>query len=130
MFYLSEKEFRVKMKEQRIKNESILRKQELLKEKNKYKPHKKFSTSKLVLWSIIALVFEIVLFVEFCMVKYGDFSAAYALIGIPATLAPIVWSYFSKSKAENTAGGIVFEQAMKDYFMENSTEDYNSDEVE
>ena len=64
MFYLSEKEFRRKMKEQKIKNESAIRKQELQKEKDKYKTRKKISTSKLVLWTIILLVFQIVFFVE------------------------------------------------------------------
>lgn len=126
MFYLSEKEFRRKMKEQKLKNESAIRKQELQKEKDKYKTHKKISTSKLVLWTIIILVIQIVFFVEYCMVKYGDFSAAYALIGIPATLIPVVWGYYSKSKAENTVGGITYDMAMNNYmnnYFENSPEE-------
>lgn len=44
--------------------------------------------------------------------KYGDLSAMYALIGIPATIIPIVLGYYSKSKAENTAGGITYDMAM------------------
>ena len=36
----------------------------------------------------------------------------YALIGIPATIIPIVLGYYSKSKAENTAGGITYDMAM------------------
>lgn len=116
MFYMSENEFRNKMRKQRLKNQSIARKQELLKEKNRYKePKKSLSTSKMILWAIIALIFEIVVFVEVVMWKWGDFSAVYALIGIPATLIPVVWAYYSKSKAENTAGGITYDMAMKDY---------------
>ena len=116
MFYMSEREFRNKMRKQRLKNQSIARKQELQKEKSRYKePKKSLSTSKMILWAIIVLIFEIVVFVEVVMWKWGDFSAAYALIGIPATLIPVVWAYYSKSKAENTAGGITYDMAMKDY---------------
>ena len=122
MFYLSEKEFQDKLRRAKLKNKSLERKQELRNEKNKHKTRKNFSTSKLVLWAIILLVFEIVLFVEYCMAKWGDFSAAYALIGIPATLIPVVWAYYSKSKAENTQGGITYDMAMKDYEIEDNEE--------
>ena len=46
------------------------------------------------------------------MVKLQDSSSMYVLIGIPASLIPIILGYFYKSKAENTSGGIVFETAM------------------
>lgn len=111
--YMSEKEFRDKMRKIRLRNESDVRKQELREARNKNK--KKFQTSKVILWVMIALVLEIVAFVEFAMMKWGDFSSMYALIGIPATLVPVIWGYYSKARAENTVGGITYETAMKEY---------------
>ena len=43
-----------------------------------------------------------------------DLSQAYALLGIVASLAPVIFGYYSKSRAENTEGGIVYETAMKE----------------
>lgn len=83
--------------------------------KLKAKRYPKFklpSTSKIVLWAVILLNFQIIWFVEKAMMQWGDFSAIYALIGIPATLIPIVWAYYAKSKAENTKGGIIYDSAM------------------
>ncbi|MZT65214.1 hypothetical protein GT674_04240 [Blautia sp. BIOML-A1] len=37
-----------------------------------------------------------------------------ALLGIVASLAPVIFGYYSKSRAENTEGGIVYETAMKE----------------
>lgn len=97
--------------------------QSLKAEQDKYKrKFKKPSTSKIVLWAIILLNLQIVLFVEAAMMRWGDLSAAYALIGIPATLIPTVWGYYSKSKAENTVGGITYDMAMKDYESEDEAE--------
>jgi len=50
----------------------------------------------------------------------------YALIGIPVALAPIIWGYYSKSKAENTSGGIVYDMAMRST-EDNSTYDTEED---
>lgn len=111
--YMSEKEFRNKMRKIRLRSESDARKQELYEAKHKNK--KKFQTSKVILWVMIALVLEIVAFVEFAMMKWGDFSSMYALIGIPATLVPVIWGYYSKAKSENTVGGITYETAMRSY---------------
>lgn len=114
MKYITEKEYNALMKQAKARNASKLRLSKIKAEQDKYK--KKFkmpSTSKIVLWAVILLNIEIILFVEHAMIKWGDFSAAYALIGIPATLIPTVWGYYSKSKAENTVGGIVYDMAMK-----------------
>lgn len=75
---------------------------------------KKWSTSKIVLLVVFILCIEIVVFCEVMMSKYGDLSAMYALIGVPATLIPIVCGYMIKSKAENTQGGITYDMAMLD----------------
>lgn len=114
MKYITEKEYNTLMKQAKARNASKLRLSKIKAEQDKYK--KKFkmpSTSKIVLWAVILLNIEIILFVEHAMIKWGDFSSAYALIGIPATLIPTVWGYYSKSKAENTVGGIVYDIAMK-----------------
>lgn len=70
------------------------------------------SNSKLVLWAIVALVFAITIWFMYESHRLCDLSQAYALLGVVATLAPVVWAYYSKSKAENTSGGIIYETAM------------------
>ena len=45
------------------------------------------------------------------------------LIGIPATLIPIIWGYYSKAKAENTQGGITYDMAMMQLNQTNGIED-------
>ena len=72
----------------------------------------KLTTSKLALLAVFLLSIQIIIFCEIMINKYGDLSAMYALIGIPATIIPIVLGYYSKSKAENTAGGITYDMAM------------------
>ncbi len=127
MRYISDDEYKAQLKEIKENNKSIKRMQLLNDEKNKMK--KKFrmpSTSKLVLWAVILFSLEIVFFIEYCMVKYADFSATYALIGIPATIIPTILGYFYKSKAENTQGGIVYESAM---MTENINDEEDDDDA-
>lgn len=110
---MTEKEYQTKLKKIQIKNLQKERKDKLKSEKDKYKKkHKLPSTSKLILLGVILLCLEIVIFCEYAMVHLGDTSALYALIGIPVAIAPAVVSYYMKSKAENTEGGIVYEAAM------------------
>lgn len=121
MKYLSEKEFNAKMKRIKAENLTKKRKAELKEERKKGKPQKRvFSTSKVVLIGMILICVEIVLFCEYAMLKLMDTSSMYVLIGIPVALAPIIWGYYSKSKAENTSGGIVYETAMAQLDIENS----------
>lgn len=111
---MTTKEYEAKLKRIEQKNKQIEMRRELKAKKlSRFPKMKKPSTSKLVLLAVLLLNFQIVVFVERAMLQWGDFSAAYALIGIPATLIPIVWGYYSKSKAENTQGGIVYDMAMK-----------------
>lgn len=113
MRYMSELEYDIEMKRIKRENSSRRRIQKLQEEKNKLKKkHKLPPTSKLVLLVVFALSIQIIAFVEFVMLKYGDFSAAYALIGIPVTIVPTILGYYHKSKAENTEGGIIYEKAM------------------
>ena len=124
MPYISEKKFQKRMQEIQRDNLSKERKRKLREEKLKYFPKFKFpSTSKLILLAVILLCLEIVFFCQYVMIELGDTSAMYVLIGIPVTLVPTIWAYYSKSKAENTVGGIVFETAMKENDCVQSTED-------
>lgn len=76
---------------------------------------KKLTTSKLLLLAVFLMSIEIIMFCEFMMAKFGDFSSMYALIGVPATLVPTIISYYVKSRAENTVGGITYDTAMLEY---------------
>lgn len=121
MNYISEREFDSKMKQIKTENISKQRRALLKEEKRKYEAkHKLPSASKLVLLGVILLCIQIVFFCEYAMLKLGDASSMYVLIGIPVALTPIIWGYYSKSKAENTSGGIVFETAMAQLNVANS----------
>ena len=125
MSFISEKEYETRMKKIKCYNASKERKRKLREAKRKHMPKLKLpSTSKLILFGAVLLCLEIVIFCEYVMIALGDTSAMYVLIGIPATLIPIIWGYFSKAKAENTAGGIVFETA-----MQSNQNQYNDNEV-
>ena len=122
MRYISEKEFNFRMKEIQKENLSRERARKLKDEKRKGKQKRKLpSTSKLILLGMILLCVQIVIFCEYAMMTLYDASSLYVLIGIPAALAPIIWGYYSKSKAENTVGGIVYDTAMAEMQMQNET---------
>lgn len=107
--------FRKQMAKIEAQGEKQLRKRQLKAKRESYKtPRKPISASKLFIWAIVLIVFEIIIWAEYEMHRLSDMSQAYALIGIVASLVPIMWGYFSKSKAENTQGGIVYDSAMKD----------------
>lgn len=113
--YLSEKDFNNRLKQIQAENVQKERLEILKKEKSKYKKKFKFklpSTSKLILLVASLLCFQIVIFCEYVMFKFQDTSAMYALIGVPASLIPVVLGYYYKAKAENTIGGIVYDTAM------------------
>lgn len=114
MWYMSKKEYESRLKKIKYKNLTKERKAKLKAEMAKYKPKRKPpSTSKIILFAVFLLCIQIVAFCEYAMITLSDASAMYVLIGIPATLVPTVISYYNKSRAENTVGGIVFETAMQ-----------------
>lgn len=118
---ISEKEFEFRMREIKKDNLSKERARKLKEEKQKgMVKHKLPSTSKLILFGMILLCIQIVAFCEYAMMTLGDTSALYVLIGIPAALVPIIWGYYSKSKAENTVGGIVYDTAMAEIYKGNN----------
>lgn len=119
--HISEEEYKVRLKKIQDANKSKERKRKLKEEKVKAKPKKKFklpSTSKLLLLVVFAMCIEILVFAQYAMVKLGDISAMYTLIGVPVTLVPIVIGYLWKSKAENSVGGITYDMAMKNKCLE------------
>lgn len=120
---MSDRQFRSELKSVQIKNEYIRKNNELKKEREKYKRHIKFpSTSKIALFCIIIICLEIIFFVEFATIRLNDINALYALVAVPVTLTPTIWAYYSKSKAENTEGGIVYEASLREY----DNKDYDS----
>ena len=131
MGFISEQEYEIRLKKIKYKNASKERKRKLKEEKRKNMPKSKLpSTSKLILIGAVLLCLQIVIFCEYIMVTLGDTSAMYVLIGIPATLIPIIWGYYSKAKAENTAGGIVYEQAMMQFNQTDDAEDISDVDLE
>lgn len=121
MGYISEKEYESRMKKIQLENLSKERLEKLKQEENKYKAKLKLpSTSKLVLLGVILLCIQIVFFCEYTMLKLCDASSMYVLVGIPVALVPVIWGYYSKSKAENTIGGIIYETAMAKFNVAHS----------
>lgn len=112
MFYMSEKEFREKKRKARLRNEVIVRKQELKKIKNMYKPQKKIQTSKVITAFLMVLLLINCIAIEiyscYAMLVLQDLSALYVLIGASVTtvigevLAYTVYSLksFHETKAE------------------------------
>ena len=117
MRYISEKEYNAEMLRIKHENESKarLRKLRVEKAKGRQKKSRNIPTSKLVLWAMVILVFGIAIWFMYESHRLCDLSQAYALLGIVASLAPVIFGYYSKSRAENTEGGIVYETAMKEH---------------
>lgn len=112
MRYMTDREFRKELSKIKKENEQKRLQQELRNERHKLdEPKRRMPTSKKIAWACIYLVMEIVLFSEFMMWRTGDLSSLYVLIGLVATLCPIIIKFYSKSQAENTKGGIVYDAA-------------------
>lgn len=121
--YLTKQEYELELKKIKEKNQQIKMKQNLKAAKVSRFNIPKISTSKLILIAVLLLNLQIIYFVEKAIITYGDLSALYALIAIPATLIPTVWAYFSKAKAENCAGGITYDSAMEQLRQSSSEND-------
>lgn len=110
---ITKEEFDRRMDVLKERNLSIERRRELRRERFKYIPKIKLpTTSKLVLIVSAALCIEIVAFCQYVMLITLDLSALYAMIGVVASVVPVVLGYFMKSKAQNTKGGITYDMAM------------------
>lgn len=124
MRYISEKEYNAEMLRIKHENESKARLRKLKAEraKGRQKKSRSISNSKLVLWAMVILVFCIAIWFMYESHRLCDLSQAYALLGIVASLTPVIFGYYSKSKAENTEGGIVYETAMKEQEITSNSE--------
>lgn len=113
MIYMSESKYNAKMKKIKESNLSKERKRMLREERMKYWPKVQLpTTSKLVLIVAVLLCVEIIAFCQYIMIVTLDTSALYTMVGAATTMIPIVLGYFTKSKAENTRGGITYDMAM------------------
>lgn len=121
--YLTSREYELELKKIKAQNRQIAMKRNLKAAKVSRFNIPKISTSKLILVAVLLLNLQIIYFVEKAIMTYGDLSALYALIAIPATLIPTVWAYFSKAKAENCAGGITYDSAMEQLRQSSSKND-------
>ena len=129
MRHVSKKEYGIQMQGIKKDNISKERKYRLNEEKKKFRLKFKLpSTSKLVLFIVFLMCIEILVFSQWAMIKLGDISAMYTLIGVPAALVPITLGYYWKSKNENTTGGIVYDMAMAER-NQNKSNDTDSSEA-
>ncbi len=113
MFDLTQEEFEKKLAEIQEKNKRKEYRRLLREERKKSRAKFKLpSTSKLILLVAFLLCLEIIIFCEYMMIKTGDLSSLYSMIGVASALIPLCLGYYFKSKAENTAGGITYDMAM------------------
>lgn len=113
MFDLTKEEFEKKLAEIQEKNKQKEYRRLLREERKKSRAKFKLpSTSKLILLVAFLLCLEIIIFCEYMMIKTGDLSSLYSMIGVASALIPLCLGYYFKSKAENTAGGITYDMAM------------------
>ena len=125
---MSEKEFNSRLRKIRAENVTKERKAMLKAEKEKYKPKLQLpSTSKIVLIAVFLICIELLIYCEYAMLALEDASAMYALIGIPATLIPVILGYYHKSKIENSTGGIVYEKTMFEMNQANASSNTEDD---
>lgn len=104
------------------KNQNAKRMREL-REKKEYLPKFKMpSTSKILLWVVIFICADLIMFVKKIVVQTGDSSALISLIGILPTIISVALGYYSKSTKENTSGGIVYETALQNNIFDGSDE--------
>lgn len=113
--------YKRKYREIERRGEILQRKRELKEKRDSYKPKRqKISTSKLYMALVIGISIEISIFIQYVTLKFGDTSCLYALAAIPVgSLAIPLVSYFRKSVIENSAGGIVYDMAMRNEMSNN-----------
>lgn len=102
--YLTSREYELELKKIKAKNRQIEMKRNLKAAKVSRFNLKKPRTSKMVLWTVIALCIQILWFTEHMATVTGDTSFMYALIAIPASLIPTVLSYMKNSRVEHQMG--------------------------
>lgn len=104
---MTKKEYERQLEKIKLKNRQLEMKRNLRKERMKGLPHfnfKKPRTSKMVVWTVIGMCIQILLFSEYMAVKTRDTSFMYSLVAIPAALLPTVLSYMKNSRIEHQMG--------------------------
>lgn len=106
---MTEKQFKEKMKKIQLKNESLIRKQELKTERNKYRHKKKIQTTKIITALLMGLMLLNCLAIEiyscYAMLVLQDLSALYSLIGaaVSTTIGEVVaYSIYSAKSLKET----------------------------
>lgn len=109
-----ERAFEAELKRIRTKNRKIQRKRALRAERRKYRLKIKWPTqSKLGMWYIFISCTAVQIYSMAAMWHFADLSPLYALIGATVGEGLTYYAYTAKAKAENTTGGIVYENSLK-----------------
>ena len=111
---LEERAFEAELRRIRTKNRKIQRKRALRAERRKYRLRIKWPTqSKLGMWYIFISCTAVQIYSMAAMWHFADLSPLYALIGATVGEGLTYYAYTAKAKAENTTGGIVYENSLK-----------------
>lgn len=109
-----ERAFEAELRRIRTKNRKIQRKRALRAERRKYRLRIKWPTqSKLGMWYIFISCTVVQIYSMAAMWHFADLSPLYALIGATVGEGLTYYAYTAKAKAENTTGGIVYENSLK-----------------
>ena len=109
-----ERAFEAELRRIRTKNRKIRRKRALRAERRKYRLRIKWPTqSKLGMWYIFISCTAVQIYSMAAMWHFADLSPLYALIGATVGEGLTYYAYTAKAKAENTTGGIVYENSLK-----------------
>ncbi len=109
-----ERAFEAELRRIKAKNRKIKRKRALRAERRKYRLKIKWPTqSKLGMWYIFISCTAVQLYSMAAMWHFADLSPLYALIGATVGEGLTYYAYTAKAKAENTTGGIVYENSLK-----------------
>lgn len=121
--------YKAKMRRIEIKGRKKLRKRALIKARMKYWPKlpklpkiNPPNQSKMGMWYIFISCTAVQVYSMVAMWHFADLSALYSLIGATVGESIAYYSYTAKSKAENTSGGITFENAMRTFDEANQEE--------
>ena len=109
-----ERAFEAELRRIKAKNRKIKRKRALRAERRKYRLKIKWPTqSKLGMWYIFISCTAVQIYSMAAMWHFADLSPLYALIGATVGEGFTYYAYTAKAKAENTTGGIVYENSLK-----------------
>lgn len=109
-----ERAYEAELRRIRTKNRKIQRKRALRAERRKYRLRIKWPTqSKLGMWYIFISCTAVQIYSMAAMWHFADLSPLYALIGATVGEGLTYYAYTAKAKAENTTGGIVYENSLK-----------------